>query len=292
MQSLGLKNNYMKPFVNLKRGFTLIELLVVIAIIGVFSSGVITILNPKTQLDRAYDAQRKNDLHIIQNALDTYYNDHGYYPVASDNKIADENRNPIAWGSSWVGYIDKLPQDPNTSKSYVYVRSDSDPQTYHLYAALDGPVTTVPEASPDCGSTTCTYGVASSNVAITMVAPPTSTPTLTPTPVIHVSGVKIYANAGIFTWTPPAGVATVKVECWGAGSGGDDWGEGGNGGAYSELNSYLVELGYDYEVVVGAGGPANAKHTAGGDSYFASTSTVLAKGGSSPLSGYGGQASA
>jgi prepilin-type N-terminal cleavage/methylation domain-containing protein len=64
------------------RGFTLIELLVVIAIIGLLSSVVLASLN--TARMKARDAKRMADIRQIQNALELYYDVHGYYPT-SDN---------------------------------------------------------------------------------------------------------------------------------------------------------------------------------------------------------------
>jgi hypothetical protein len=95
------------------------------------------------------------------------------------------------------------------------------------------------------------------------------------------------------TWTCPAGVNFVQVECWGAGgAGGSGQGNttkcdmgGGAGGAYSKANSISVTPGTTYTVTVGTGGigqTLTANYTtsvAGGDSWFISTSTVLAKGG-------------
>lgn len=92
-----------------------------------------------------------------------------------------------------------------------------------------------------------------------------------------------YTADGTYTWTCPEGVTSVQVECWGAGGGGGrggiyagQGGDGGGGGAYSKKNSVTVVPGTGYTVVVGNGGFSD---TAGGDTYFKNTSTVLAKGG-------------
>ena len=83
------------------------------------------------------------------------------------------------------------------------------------------------------------------------------------------------------TWVCPAGVFTVSVECWGGGGSGGDGegasgGEGGGGGAYSEKVNIVVTPTTGYTVVVGGGEAHDAN---GGDSYFNTTGTVLAKGG-------------
>lgn len=75
------------------------------------------------------------------------------------------------------------------------------------------------------------------------------------------------------------------MECWaGGGSGavGSNAASGGGGGAYSRLNSLAVTAGTSYTVTVGAGGvglSTSGNGNAGGDSWFSSTGTVLAKGG-------------
>src|SRR3989338_8740480 len=91
------------------------------------------------------------------------------------------------------------------------------------------------------------------------------------------------------TWTAPAGVTSVQAEVWGGGGGGggkaldSDGGGGGGGGAYSRENSATVAPGNVYTVTVGSAGTGSTgctASTAGGDSWFISTATVLAKGGS------------
>lgn len=101
-----------------------------------------------------------------------------------------------------------------------------------------------------------------------------------------------YTSSG--TWTAPAGVTSILVQCWGGGGGGRNGngagGRGGGGGAYSE-KIVSVTPGNSYTVTVGNGGGAN---TDGGDSWFDSTGTVLAKGGQAgqaAAGGTGGQAS-
>lgn len=109
------------------------------------------------------------------------------------------------------------------------------------------------------------------------------------------------------TWTAPSGVTSVTVEVWGGGGGGggmnatSDGGGGGGGGAYSKKNSVAVTPGNGYTVTIGGagtGGTGCSGQTAGGDSWFSSTGTVLAKGGSPgqcstgtpPAGGAGGSA--
>lgn len=101
------------------------------------------------------------------------------------------------------------------------------------------------------------------------------------------------------TYTVPAGVYSIIVECWGAGGGGGSSntnggqaraGGGGGGGGYS-YSVVSVTPGNNYNVVVGTGGSGgtNGAGSAGGNSTFNAT-TVLARGGSG--GGRGGNGSA
>ncbi|MDY0149001.1 MAG: SdrD B-like domain-containing protein, partial [Kiritimatiellia bacterium] len=103
-----------------------------------------------------------------------------------------------------------------------------------------------------------------------------------------------YAASG--TFVPPGGVTNITVSAWGGGGGTrtdgtSRWG-GGGGGAYARA-SLDVEPGTACIVTVGEGGAAAATHApAGGDSWFASTATLRAQGGSggSTNGGAGGSA--
>jgi hypothetical protein len=83
--------------------------------------------------------------------------------------------------------------------------------------------------------------------------------------------------AGSYTWTCPAGVTVVQVQCWGAGGGGDGGNAttgaaGGGGGAYAEETFYPVVPGTVYSYVVGDGGDGALSNAGqgcpGGPSYF------------------------
>jgi hypothetical protein len=90
------------------------------------------------------------------------------------------------------------------------------------------------------------------------------------------------------TWQCPAGVTSVKAECWGGGgaggmgTGNPAEGGGGAGGAYARKNAYPVTSGNTYTVTVGAATGAHSTTSVvnGNDSWFDNSSTgVLAKGG-------------
>lgn len=95
------------------------------------------------------------------------------------------------------------------------------------------------------------------------------------------------------TWTAPAGVTSVTVECWGGGGGGGgatsdsvgEFGGGGAGGAYAR-KVVTVTPGNSYTVTVGTGGSGVLADNgiAGNPSWFSTLSTVYAVGGNGGLS--------
>jgi hypothetical protein len=110
------------------------------------------------------------------------------------------------------------------------------------------------------------------------------------------SGTLTFTTSG--TFTVPAGISQITVQAWGGGGkgGSTSWNNhqcgGGGGGAYS--SSLLSVTPGTYTVTVGAG---STNTSPGGDSWFSSTSTLLAKGGNSVADNNtngatGGQASA
>ncbi|MBI4096643.1 MAG: type II secretion system protein [Candidatus Levybacteria bacterium] len=162
------------------RGFTLVELLIAMAIISILATGLIVIINPITQIQKANDARRKGDLAQIQKALETYYQDNRKYPASSVDYEIIAGDSAIEWGDTWMPYMGNLPEDLNPSlKKYVYY---SDGQTYYLYASLDrgandpqacsGAVCASlasngisPEKCAVSGSAVCNYGISSPNVS-------------------------------------------------------------------------------------------------------------------------------
>lgn len=155
-----------------KDGFTLVELLIVITVIGILAGGLIVILNPIGQIQKANDAKRKSDLSQIQKVLEQYYNDKGKYPANTPAFQIDG----VTWGGSWTGYIPVVPKDPSASKNYVYI-ADPTQQSYWLYANLDTksdpqlcaggsacPNAVANGVADSCGrNKVCDYGVSSSN---------------------------------------------------------------------------------------------------------------------------------
>ncbi|MGA2911511.1 MAG: prepilin-type N-terminal cleavage/methylation domain-containing protein [Candidatus Levyibacteriota bacterium] len=156
-------------------GFTLIELIVVIGILGILAVGALLVLNPLAQFQKANDVRRKSDLAQIQRALEVYYQDNNKYPIVA---TAPYQIPGVSWGNSWQPYMDVLPQDPSSSKNYVYYSPSG--QSYYIYASLDrgsndpaacsGGLCSAPANSSinmqtACGSGgDCNYGVSSPDV--------------------------------------------------------------------------------------------------------------------------------
>lgn len=100
-------------------------------------------------------------------------------------------------------------------------------------------------------------------------------------------------NSGSGTFIVPVGVTSVTVQAWGGGgrggtgaTGGGNPGKGGGGaGAYAS-SVLAVTPGTSFNVTVGAGGIAASP--GGGNSWFGSTGTLLAAGGSSGSGQNGG----
>lgn len=106
-----------------QRAFTLIEYLVAITILAGLAGGIFFTLNPFTQIERSRDAQRRQDLQQVKNALEAYYQDNSCYPLE------------VPFGGEWsVGssvYMKEVPQDPSCGQlngyCYEYI-TDSDSQ--------------------------------------------------------------------------------------------------------------------------------------------------------------------
>lgn len=100
------------------------------------------------------------------------------------------------------------------------------------------------------------------------------------------------------TFVVPSGVTQITVQAWGGGGGGGGRGTtsnggagGGGGGAYARV-TLSVTPGQSFTVTVGARGAGGAagdnNGTAGGDTWFGSTATLLARGGAGGVGGVSG----
>jgi hypothetical protein len=103
-------------------------------------------------------------------------------------------------------------------------------------------------------------------------------------------------TSGSGTWVCPAGVTSVKVECWGGGGAGSDHtsadgdGGGGGGGEYAAEPAYAVTPGNSYAYTVGAGGTtvANGDGNDGASTSFDGTNVLAYGGGGAAVGGFPG----
>jgi prepilin-type N-terminal cleavage/methylation domain-containing protein len=127
-KKLFLKNN--KFF-----AFTLLEVLVVIGIIAILLGMGAT--SYSTAQKKARDAKRKDDLKIIQNALEQYYSICGYqYPTPINNQFYS-----IICTSPTMAIFPTVPLDP---KATPYLCSGCTSSTYNLCTNLET------ESNPFC----------------------------------------------------------------------------------------------------------------------------------------------
>jgi prepilin-type N-terminal cleavage/methylation domain-containing protein len=131
------------------RGFTLIEILIVVAIIAILASVVLVGLGPTQREGR--DSRRISDLAEVQNGLELFYNNCGFYPGSSpDNGSAC----PTDWGSGLpasngsyetmkaevtglaaIG-VTQIPEDPSGG-NFVYQYESVTQNSYTLAATLE-----------------------------------------------------------------------------------------------------------------------------------------------------------
>lgn len=116
------------------KGFTLLELLVVIGIIAILISLVSVSYSNAQKSSR--DARRKQDLSIIQSAMEQYYTQNDYtYPDSTQCGSTTGGNSCSALSSYVQGGV---PTDPMNSGSYVYLyTTDADGTTYSVTATLE-----------------------------------------------------------------------------------------------------------------------------------------------------------
>jgi len=156
----------------MKNLFTKKEFIYVFLILAVVFSA--TLINYQGAVRRARDAQRKQDIRDIHDALEDYHTTIGSYPVSEDGKIvicdtSEKNKtgNPIfrkcEWGEN--SFIIRLSGDPMTSKGFSYYYL-SDTKYFQLFASLEGSDEVeydqkINSRNLPCGSKICNFGLGS-----------------------------------------------------------------------------------------------------------------------------------
>lgn len=95
---------------NNRKGFTLIELLVVITIIGILATGAISVYT--SQIQKARDTTRINDIEALKSGVEQFYQDKQEYPCAGDPSLCT----PANAFTGIIIYTPKIPTDPKTTQ--------------------------------------------------------------------------------------------------------------------------------------------------------------------------------
>lgn len=102
-----------------QRGFSLIEIMVVVVILGILAALVVPkIIN---RPEEARKVKAKQDVMSIQNALELYKLDNGFYPSTEQGLealVTKPNTSPTP--QNWSSYLKELPKDP-WGETYRYL---------------------------------------------------------------------------------------------------------------------------------------------------------------------------
>lgn len=103
--------------VSLQAGFTLIEIMVVVFILGL----LVTLVAPRIigRTDEARVTKAKADIKAIEEAMNMFKLDNGFYPSAGEGIAALVQAPPRARRFNPDGYLSKIPVDP-WGNEYLY----------------------------------------------------------------------------------------------------------------------------------------------------------------------------
>ena len=94
----------------LSRGFTLIEVMVVVVILGILAAIIVPRIMDRP--DTARITKAKQDIRVLESALNLYRLDNHVYPKTDDGLegLMQKPSGAAQWKEG--GYIDRLPKDP------------------------------------------------------------------------------------------------------------------------------------------------------------------------------------
>ena len=196
------------------KGFTLSELLIVVTLIALLM--VLFLLTGwRRQIDKGYDAKRKNDLATIRTVFEDYYNDRKcYLPVTILNNCGSKDLAP---------YLEKVPCDPVTKTPYLYIPLGGDAcKGYRVLTKLENPTDQDIVRLGCHGDLSCgfgpgyNYGISSGTVVL---APgvPTPTPTPSPTPLPTPTATPTPTPAPTYYACSPQGICNIYADPVGSG---------------------------------------------------------------------------
>lgn len=107
------------------KGFTLIEIMVVVVILGILAA----IIVPKiiSRPEEAKLVKAKQDVRVLESALELYHLDNGFYPSTDQGLqalIQKPSGEPVPTNWKAGGYIKELPMDP-WGHAYQYLNPGS-----------------------------------------------------------------------------------------------------------------------------------------------------------------------
>ncbi len=115
------------PKIKYQKGFTLLELLVTIALLGVIAAVILRAINPFTQIAKARDAVRKQDVNALARAIQAYHvENYPALPAAGNTYISTDGSPPEnAGGAGWIPsdlstQVKTLPIDLLNNGAYFY----------------------------------------------------------------------------------------------------------------------------------------------------------------------------
>ena len=119
-------------YYKLQQGFTLIEVMVVVVILGILAAVIVPKVINRPEQARVVRAQE--DIASIDNAMDLYKLDNGYYPSTDQGiqaLVTQPTTDPVP--QNWRQYLKQSPMDP-WGRPYQYlnpgVHGDIDVFTY------------------------------------------------------------------------------------------------------------------------------------------------------------------